>query len=719
MAISDLKAALVFSLPGGRLSDSQRLAFPNFSCSSPSVIETESDSSIKLKLFQSNVPAIDSQSGAFLVNPSRSNLVTHNLNLTHALWEKGSSVLVKARAAQAPDGSERAARMSFGAGIGTNQIIRRTFALNAGIDHCNSVLLRLAGGTFGNNDVMRIIDVSTSATLVQYNLKELNKWPSKYRACNMPFKTAGAAPILPQAIEATDSNGFPVSSVTTNSFVLSSPTTLITNQLVGAFITFAGVSGTWEIVGNTSTPIGGLTSTITVSTATLVASGVSSSSLVKITIPPKRNIRFEVYCETPVSVDWGGMQLEVGKERTPMFYQDAEVIPITASNIVYRAANNPFSYLFSSGLFLELEEWSGDGNLFEADNFAISIVNGYISVKANTTTLTSNVLLPKRLASIFVRISNESAKLSLYQNKVLVAETSLVGFIHSRSPITLDSAGLRLIKRLLIFNRSLSDGSVAIGQQAGEEIGTIFNDLGDSVVTASNVLPEFSLPAVIIPASEQPAASSTITTINSAGRAITLLSGTGFEINTSVIIQRDVGGSILSIGFAIVTAKSGDVLTLDTVSGISIGDVCVSQYVSRPGNATVRFPFDPIDAQRILAIDVANKRVTVASALAFVANARAVVQTQDWQDVGEPLISAVDTVNNLITLSSVTGIAVSDIIAQPESGSEVNIPSRLYNVKMASTSAGLGVSYKATNGFNLSNSGPEAVSVTPIVQVAM
>lgn len=719
MSISELKAALVFSLPGGRLSDSQQLAFPNYNCSSPTVIETESDSSIKLKLFQSNVPAIDSQSGAFLVNPARSNLVTHNLNLTHALWEKGSSVLVKARAAQAPDGSERAARISFGAGVGTNQIIRRTFSLNAGVNHCNSVLLRLAGGTFGNNDVMRITDVATNAILVEYGLKELNKWPAKYRACNMSFKTTGAAPTIPQVIESSDTTGFAISSVTGGSFVLSSPTPLINNQLVGAFITFNGIGGSWEVVSNTATPTGGLTSTITVSNATLVASGVSSASLVKLTTPPKRNTRFEIYCETPVSIDWGGMQLEVGTDRTPIFYQDAEIIPITASSIVYRAANNPLSYLFSSSLYLELEEWSGNGSLLEIGNLSIFIANGFVSVRANNTVLTSTVPLPRKSASIFVRISNESARLSLYQNRVLVAQTSLAGFIHTRAPITIDSTGLRLVKRLLIFNRSLDDGAVAIGEQAGSDIGSIFNDQGDSVVTVSNVLPEFALPAVLIPASEQPAATSTITTINSAGRAVTLLSGTGFEINTSVIIQRDVGGSILNIGFAIISGKSGDVLTLDTIFGMSIGDICVSQYVARPGNATVRFPFDPIDAQRILAIDANNKRVTVASALAFTKNARSVVQTQEWQDVGEPIVNDVDTVNNLITLSSVVGLAVGDIISQPESGSEVNIPTRLYNVRTASTSAGIGVSYKATNGFNLSNSGPEAVSITPIIQVAM
>ncbi|NJR25770.1 MAG: hypothetical protein HC786_28455 [Richelia sp. CSU_2_1] len=709
LALDEIRKSIVFAVEG-RLSTLQN-EVPNYSRMSPAMLETQVNSSIVLLPFQSNIPTINPTDGSILLEPGRTNLLNYNLDFRQSVWQKGSNVTVRGDVAIAPDGSHRGDLVSWGVGTGNTQLIQRSVTLKAGTPYYLSALVELIGGKFAAGDEIRMTGGVVGTPKVSFS--SLNAYTSSFRWLELAFTTLGTQPKLPEA--EVGQGGYPIASVSANSVTVSGITGIANNNLIGGQLGFPANNATkrYSITGNT---VSGTSCTIVTDPASgsLVADGVTATHRAQIYGAPDVVSLLQFYVGSAVSIVPGGIQLEEGTFRTSTIYQDATISPRAPSSLVYRKQSNPLFGLKTFGILLDLKFWRGDGVLFVAGNINADIVGGKLRLAVGTTVIEDSQPLPTN-PQIYIQVSGESFTLSLFVNKKAVSRSNLAGFVPSNSSISLTTAGVRCFNRIVILNRAFADGSVALGETVKSEMADVlFSEITD-VSTVATTVPELVLPLVTIPSPEMPAASSEIQAINSAGRTVTVVDGSGFGTSGSVIVFRTATDGDRAIGYLTITGRTGNTISLDSVSGIALGDRLVSDFVARPGKASVRLPFSPIDPQVISAVDSGNRRVTVSSALAFVEKERAIVQSSVYQDVAEVIVETVDNTNNRLTLNSVSGISIGDIIAQPDE--ESGIPPECYYVDLLSPNPAINIEQKALNGFVLSNRGTGEAIVQATVKV--
>jgi hypothetical protein len=708
LPLTEIRKSVIFAVEG-RLSTLHN-QIPNFSRMSPVMLETAVNANVSLLPIQSNVPAIDPQDGSILLEPSRTNLLNYNLDVKQGIWQKGSSISVRGDVILAPDGSQRGDRVSWSVGTGNTQIIQRSLTLKAGTQYFLSGLFRLMGGRFSVTDVIRIVGGVIGSPTVSFS--SLNTFLGNYRWVTLAFTTLGSQPKLPDMD--TSQGGYTVSSVSANSVTLSGITGIASSDLIGGQIGFSNnANKKYNITANN---ISGSTCTITTDpgSGNITTDGVNTTHKASLFGAPDIASALQLYVESAISIDWGGIQLEESAFQTSMIYQDATISSRAQTRLVYRKQSNPLVGLKTFGILIDLKFWRGDGNLFAVGNVIVVIAGSKLKLIVGSTVVTDSQELPQA-SQIYIQVNGESFTLSLFINRKIVARANLSGFQPSISQIVLTSIGVRCFNRIVVLNRAFADGNVEIGEFVGSEMATVlFSEITDVGAVAVSV-PELVLPFVTIPSPEAPAASSEIQAINSAGRTVTVLDATGFGTSGAVIVQRPASDGDRAIGYLTITGKTGNTIALDSVSGIALGDRLVSDFVARPGKASVRLPFAPIDPQTVTGIDAANKRITVGSSLAFVEKTRAIVQSPLYQDVSEVVVETVDNTNNRLTLNSVLGISVGDIIAQPDE--EVEIPTECYYVDLLNPNPAVNIDQKATNGFVLSNKGSGDAIVQTTVKV--
>ncbi|MEG3881050.1 hypothetical protein QT972_27165, partial [Microcoleus sp. herbarium7] len=672
LSLAEIRKSIILVIEG-RLSTLQN-EIPNFSRPSPVLLESLINSSVSLSSIQSNVPAIDPQNGSILLQPSRTNLLNYNLDIKQSVWQKGSNVLIRGDTTIAPDGSQRGDRLSWNVGTGNTQLIQRTLTLKAGTSYYLSGLMRLMGGRFANLDVVRMVGGVIGNPAI--TLTSLNSYLSNNRWIELPFTTLGQQPKLPNT---QILNGYAISSVSASSVTLSSVTGIASKDLVGGQIGFSSnPNKRYNILDNA---VSGSNVVITTdpTLGSLVADGVTTSRTALLYGAPDVISTLQFYVESAISLDWGGLQLEESGFRTSMIYQDASISSRSQTKLVYRKASNPLSELKTFGLLIDLRFWRGDGNILTAGNISVEIVDSKLRLTVGTTVINVPTVLPP-VPQIYIQQSGENFTLTLCINKTLVARSNLAGFQAGRSPIVLTTEGVRCFNRIVAVNRAFGDGAVAIGEVVtGELADVLFSEITDVSAIAVSV-PEIVLPVVTIPSPEAPAASSEIQAINSAGRIVTVADGNEFGTSGSVLIFRPAPDGDRSIASLTITGKTGNQISLDSVAGIALGDKMVSDFVARPGKASVRLPFLPIDPQTISAVNTTTRQVTVGATLAFVEKRRAIVQSPLYQDVSEVIVETVDNANTRLTLNSVTNISVGDIISQPDE--EIEIPVECYFVDL-------------------------------------
>ncbi len=707
LPLNEIRKSVIFAVEG-RLSTLQN-EIPNFSRMSPVMLESAVNASVTFLPVQSNVPAINPQDGSILLEPGQTNLLNYNLDLKQPVWEKGSNVTIRGDVVLAPDGSQRGDRVSWGVGTGNTQLIQRPITLKAGTQYYLSGLFNLVGGKCAASDLVRMAGNVVGTPTVSFS--SLNTFPGNYRWVELPFTTLGVKPKLPEAD--VSSGGYTISAVSANSVTLTGITGIVTNNLIGGQIGFSNnVTTKYNITGNT---VSGSNCIVTIDlSGSLVADGVTSAHKAQLYGAPDVVSFLQFYIESAVSINWGGIQLEEGFFRTSMIYQDAVVTPRAPTKLIYRKQSNPLTRFKTFGLLVDLKFWRGDGVLFSMGNVSADIVGGKLKLVVGTTVISDPSPLP--LASqIYIQVNGESFTLSLIVNKQLIAKSNLSGFQPSASQISFTSTGVRCFNRIVVLNRAFADGSVAVGDIVRSELADVlFSEITDVSVVAVSV-PELVLPFVTIPSPEQPAASSEIQSINSAGKTVTVSDGSGFGTSGAVIVSRPASDGDRAVGYLTITGKTGNTISLDSVSGIALGDRLLSDFVARPGKASVRLPFSPIDPQIITSVDAGNKRVTIGSSLAFIEKNRAIIQSPLYQDVSEVIVEGVDNTNNRLTLNSILGISVGDIISQPDE--EVEIPAECYYVDLLSPDPAIGVDQKATNGFVLSNKGSGDAIVQTTIKV--
>lgn len=709
LSLTEIKKSVVFAVEG-RLSTLQN-EVPNFSRMSPVMLEIAVNSTVALLPVQSNVPAIDPQDGSILLEPSRTNLLNYNLDIKQSVWQKGSSVSVRGDIVLAPDGSQRGDRVSWSVGTGNTQLIQRPLVLKSGTTYFLSGLFRLVGGKFSITDTVKLVGSVIGVPTV--TLSSLNTFIGNYRWVKLAFTTLGTQPKLPD-MDAASQNGYTISSVSSNNVTLTAITGIAGGDLIGGQISFSNnPNKKYNITGNT---VAGSSCIITTdsSSGSMSADGVATTNKANLHGAPDISATLQMYVESAISLDWGGIQLEEGSFQTSMIYQDATISSRALTKLVYRKQSNPLIGLKTFGILIDLKFWRGDGNLFTAGNIDIKIVGGKLRLTMGSTVLNDPLELPSA-CQIYVQVNGESFALSLFVNKRLIARSNLSGFQPSASRIELTSIGVRCFNRIVIINRAFADGAIELGELVRSEMADVlFSEITDVGAIAVSV-PELVLPFVTIPSPESPVTSSEIQAINAAGKTVTVLDGSGFGTSGSVIVYRPATDGDRAIGYLTITGKTGNTISLDSVSGIALGDKLVSDFVARPGKASVRLPFSPVDPQVVTNIDAGNKRVTVASSLAFVEKSRAIIQSPLYQDVSEVIVETVDNTNNRLTLSSILGINIGDIISQPDE--EVEIPTECYYVDLLTPNPAIGIDQKATNGFVLSNKGSGDAIIQTTIKV--
>lgn len=701
----------IFSVDSSKV-DLNRGSVPNFSRPSSVLLEREVDGSIQLYPIDAFRPAFYSEDSAFLLEPVGINYITWNRNLTRSEWIKGSNVIIQPDEVKAPDSSYLADRVIWAPGIGSTQLIRYTVSLPAGTAFTLWGIQKLAAGQFGPLDVMRCVGGVVGSPAL--NLSVLNQQQGRYRVIELAVTTAGRQPIYPTTVQHDDT--YVVTAVTTNTVTLTIPgATVAAGNFVGGRVRFSNLPETtfYEILANTASSSNSVT--LTLQASNLSADGVTTSSRGILEPAANQTVNIEFYVERAIVLEWGGLMMEPLPFRTSMIYQESEINLRNEAELSWR--NSPIAGLKTFFVFVQIKFWRGDGNLLDCGNFCLWIENNRLYVRAGATALSTPEPIPLTNTKILVQVSEESATISLFVNQVLRARTALPNFTADpQAEASMTSLGVRAIQTVLCNDTLLLDGQPGLGDLAGEEVEELFNNpvVVDATAISAHA-PLIQLNPVTIPAKAPPIAQSPITAINTGTRVVTVESGAGFINGQPVAVMRRLeNGENVVVTRPTVSAIASNSITLDSVSGILIGDLLTFGNVDFPGTASARFPFDPVDQQTIAAIDTNLRRLTVASALSFT-ESRAFIVSPGYVDKLQVMVASIDTTNNHIFVDNVTGIAVGDVIIQPLN--ELMIDPQNYFAGFIDPVDGVRVTRIYRNGIVLENHTDREVSVTPFIRV--
>lgn len=688
---------------------------PNFERRSPVWLERELNNSIQLYPIGANYPAIASDDSSWLLEPDGINLVTHNLNIGHSSWIKGSNVIVFPDEVPAPDASTYMAdRVVWSSGDGLTQVLRRSLQLDAGYIYTISLILMLTGGQVaGSRDVIRLAGGVEGSPKIQ--LAELNKFPNRYRLLSLSFKATGKQLILPttQTEDYSHDTSLTITNISTNTVTVTVNASIVADQFKGGQVQFIDKPKMYSILSNTPSAANGSV-TLTLDAASLIVDGVTTGNKARLQGAPAQSVDLEFYVESTLALNFGGIQIEQRPFRTSMIYQDAVFNVRANSRLVYR--NSPIAKLKTFGVFIHLKDWRGDGNIADFGNLSLAIAANKLVIKVQNTSINADLNLPRSI-KIFAQVSEENNSISIFVNKVLVAKTNISGFVGDHhADLTLTSDGVRVWQNLVVFDTILLDGIPAIGQKAEQDVAYLFDA---SVLVSAKAIsahaPLVVLPPVTVPSAPPPIARSLITGLNSASNTVTVTDGSRFVTNTPVSVLRD-GRLILRTRILTRTARAGTEfdLGLELTVGVLPGDFLVYGNIDQPGRASVRFPFTPIDQQTILEVNPTQNWIRVGSSLAF-NKGRGFVQTVLYQDIAEVLVRDKQDNMGYLYLDSVANLQPGQVFSQPED--EMIVDPTCYLASLLAEVDRVSVAAKYSNGLVIENFNPVPVQVQPAIRV--
>lgn len=682
----------------------QRNMVPNFNCPSQVLLEREVDGSVQLYPVQAFVPAFDSETSAFLIQPQGLNAITWNLTFNKQdTWIAGSNVIIYPDEITAPDGSSDGDRISFSPGTGSTQSIKRSFSLEPAQDYTFSGLIALAGGQCdGQTDLIRF-NTGVVGT-PQIRLSVLNDFPGKTRLLEITFKTLGRLPDYPDNPHQVGT--YTITSVTATSITISMASAVAAGAFVGGEATFSNIANTgYTILSNTATSGGSVT--IVLQAANLNSDGVVAGTS-RLTLSPARrqSVELEIRCHNSVALDMGGLQLEALPFRTSMIYQRGALVMRSLTRCEQRIS--PIRLRRTFGAFIELKYWRGDGNLCDFGNFSLSINQGRVTATAGSVVAAASDPLPTQNVKIFAQVSEANSTISLYVNGILKARSSISGFqADPQASLSYTTEGVRSIQRFLCFGELVLDGQPPVGGQVTGELADIFQNptLIDATAVSAHA-PLLKLNTVAVPAKELYSARTKIIGITAASRIVTVESNANLVIGQGVTILRETAGIRAEdvVLKALIRTITGTNIELDTVDGLLINDILYAGNLFTPGKTSVRFYYEPIDAQVIQSIDPTAKRLRmVGSVTAFIPNSRAFVTTPEFQDVAEITINTIDPANRDLYVDNVIGLVPGQVISQPLN--ELIIDPQNYSALLLNQAVpGLTISGRHTNAVEISNS---------------
>jgi hypothetical protein len=652
MPNSTLVNALIFDM-NGTLPTSQG-QMPTFLRPTPANIESTLNGSWRLSGVGTHQPRFTT-TGALLLERDSINLITFPQDLTNSSWVKGSSMGILADRIQGMDSNYLADRISVSQTTGNQaaQTLSKTLSFESGRSLTLSAYLRLAGGRFGANDVLRITgDVAAAQTI----------------------------PLGP-----------------------------IFNDKLGNYI-----------------PV----------TANCVTAGSAVVGAAYLTPDTARNIVVSLYCENAVSIDWGGIQLEPGTVRTSYIGQDSQVRSRAGDYLVY--PKSPIEGLSAFCFYMNLERWSGDGNLVDLGNFRVEIVSGRLRVSCGSTQINDPTDLPAS-PKIAVRVSQGLARAQVYVNSVMVAKANISNYIGQPNTVTVAGAGVRQIKCLYFFNRDIGDGSIDVG---GSVLGDMLSlhqqdSLISDLAEGSN---RIVFPAIRLPAGSR--ASVRFPQYQSANQLITVLtSGSGAIAQSErVTVNTIANASAAQTDFVMLNGVpfpfTSDVTP--TVSEIALGLVAAINANPRTQPVTATYvsggvfnltadaagtDFSLSTSSRLsqsnLAANILDTHtITVANAADFVVGKAQIFRSYIF--LADVAIRAVNTGTNVLTISTFpnsafAGLRVGDNIMQPSWS--LNVGANNYFAHHLEDYGDVGVEAKTQEGFTLLNRGPVDRAITPEAKI--
>jgi hypothetical protein len=668
-----LDGKLKFALAGSSLIDLIEQRIPNYSRTSSILIEKEIDNGIILHAIGRNFPAINEVDGSIELHPGGINLFTNNMDLDHPVWVKGSSVKIDRDRSLAPSRDNyQAEKVTWTGGPKDTRSIKRSLSLYAEKWYTCWGYLQLDGSArCGPLDVIRF--TGDVVGFPQFRLIELNQYPGKYRLFEFSFKTAGREPPesfynANQAIAL-----FNVSAVNGGTVTLDATNVakLDEGTLIGGQILFSNNSQQYYLI-QSSGAYNAANQTFTVTVAgnrNLQAEGVGIGVKAMFAGAPRQNVEFEAYVESVVSINFGGLYLDNRPFRTTPINQRQDLI-FPRSQTALRYRNNPIADMKSFGVYSSWRFCRGDGNLFDFGNFKAQIVGGKLRVIVDALTITLSDTLPTSF-KLFCQLSAENNRLSIYLNGIFKHSAEVRGFIGSSDWFTLTSEGSRGLLEFFVITQLLTDGKPALGEMATQDVAMLFDD-NNNVIDAELIsahAPSFTTNPIAIPSASLPKARSVITATSSNPIQITVADGTNFDNSSAAnpvpvwVLRRNR----YPVAYLTARGKSGNNITVESVAGIIVtgDDELIQGELNDPGKASVRFPFDPIDPQEIRTIDTVGRSITVSSTTAF-RETRAFVVTQNYQEIAEVKVQRIDAVATRLFLDSVEGLAVGQIIVQPD-----------------------------------------------------
>jgi hypothetical protein len=706
MTIESTREKISFAIEGS-LIDLNNQEVPNFNRLSPIWLERTVNGGFQCYPVAAFYPAFE-PTGAFVIDPGTLNLLSWNMDLTQSVWLKGSNTIIFPDEIPSADTSYMADLIVFAPGSGITQVVKRTIELIPGKDYTLSAIMGIKGdGIARFGDEIKISgDVVAPVTL---SLENLNSTANRYSLMELKFRTSGNAATLPGQ---EHSGSFAVTALTADTLTIVIPDGSATalNEFVGGNI---GLSSNtlkeYKITANTAMNLIDRKVVLTVEPATLTADGATTASTVLFRGVNLASVDIEIYVESTISLMFSGMQIEQKTFRTPFIFQEGNLLVRSKTTLVYR--KNPLAGLRSFGIFAEIKEWRGDGNLFSTGNLSATITNGKLVVVAGATIISLAESLPTSF-KLFLQVSQESNTISVYLDNILKGRSTAPSFTGSTtSSLAFSSDGFRIWERFFVVDKILLDRQLSIEGAATNEVSELFSTeviIDPVAITVHN--PIIKLFPVTVPGKELPLAETTIEEITiPVERKITVGNASELVPGSNVDIFRE-DKIILS---TTIEAIVGNLISLSSIASLIPGDRVVYGYTTIPGTASIRFPYTPKDAQRILAIT--DNRLTVSSTLSF-SKGLVFFTNLLYEDIAEGIISSIDNINSYLYLSVANeDIEVGDVISQ--AANEMSVDPANYFYGLLSPAPGVEVGSPHTNGIIAYNNNSYPVQISPYVRI--
>jgi hypothetical protein len=465
---------------------------------------------------------------------------------------------------------------------------------------------------------------------------------------------------------------------------------------------------------------------------TFTTAGTAPTPATETTADPGVPINFELYCESSVSLNWAGCQIEEGSYATSYIPQEGQVRSRDRDWVQY--PQSPASGLSEFVFYTNLVRWAGDGLIVQAGDFIVEIVGGKLRARCGAIVANDPTNLPDS-AQIAVRVSRGLQRVQVYVNRVMVVSQSLTNYVAAAGRLDLGGNCVRWLKNLYFFNAALSDGSIGVGQ-------TVLGDLlelhtQDSLIVAfDNAHSEQELPPVRIPAGGEVAVR--FPNYRSATQDITAVTpGVGAQaqvwtvtVDSAAINQIDEvvinGISIRRTATTATAADQASALATAINAQNAAGAIPVTANwlsgatftvtANRAGNDFALSANGKLSQQLTTPNRAGNHTLTVPSALDYQIGAAVVYR--DYAYLCDIAITAINTGSNTITFTSIPDQNI-DLIFQGDQLVQVDwqleIAPNNYACFHREDFPDVRPSGKSHSGFRMRNSGTTERRITPYV----